>query len=467
MKIRKKSLIFLLLIIIICPLLGNQTPLGLSDIEKYEKILLFTLPIPYFIFFCIDCKKNKYNIKFDLYTLILIACCMSLFISIIFSINKNFNVITNCVSYLYIFGFLYTIHVYEFSKEDIKKIIYAIITSFTIIALIGIMQYIFKIDVITRGIQKYPGSIGRISSTMSNATILDKYLAFNLILFLYIILKDTKYTKFIIPLLLIGTIAIAFTYSRTGIFIYYLVLILFILIYLIKKQFVNAIISIILIILLYNLPGQNYLLSSTISYANTSANEIMEKLHIDFLSPINNTVAKLLIIEPKKDNQNNTTKNNTQEQKEQTLESIEEYYTNYDHSNISRSYYKDVAKAIIKEYPIMGIGIGNYNYIYKNQNINDYLKNKIDINNKYLYPHDQYLHYGAETGLLGLSLLLVSIISVTILSIKNNRLLIALLFLISFMIFSMTESVLYMKDIAYWFIIIYSLLIKKGYESKL
>lgn len=219
MKIGKRSLILLMILLIICPLLGNSAPFGIASLQKVEKALLFSLPIFYFLSFLIDCIKNKYKPKIDIFLILLLVFGFSLLLSMIFGINKNFNVITNLINYLYIIGFIYTIHVYDFSKEDLNKLLISIMISFALISIIGIIQYIFKIDVITRGIQKYPGATGRITSTMSNATILDKYLAFNLILFLYLLInnKNKLKTFLFIILLFIGCIALAFTYSRTGI----------------------------------------------------------------------------------------------------------------------------------------------------------------------------------------------------------------------------------------------------------
>ena len=67
--------------------------------------------------------------------------------------------------YIYILGFIYTIHIYKLSKSDYLNLLKSIIFIFTVVSIIGIIQYIFNINLIERGIQKYPGALGRITST--------------------------------------------------------------------------------------------------------------------------------------------------------------------------------------------------------------------------------------------------------------------------------------------------------------
>ena len=163
-------------------------------------------------------------------------------------------------------------------------------------------------------------------------------------------------------------------------------------------------------------------------------NEIWEKTNLEVLSPINNFIANIFIIDGS---------------------NIKD-----DASLNSRDLYMKIAKELIKEYPITGIGIGNYNYIFKNQNVNDYLKNDIKLNEKYLYPHNQYYQFGAETGLLGLISLLGILITITIISIKKKNYIVIIIFPL-FLLMCTTESLFYVKDIAIYFIILYSLFMKE------
>lgn len=438
MKISKYSLIFLILNIIIHPLLGRYNILGISAINK---IIHFTLPLIYFISFIIDVKRNKKIkelCKLNIFTILIPIFILSLILSIIRGIDFNFNVITNLIFYIYLVLFIYTIYFYKFTQKDLINIFKSIILTISIILIIGIIQYIFKFDLIINGIYKYPGSIGRITSLMSISTILDKFLTINLILILYVCSKLKKFNGKLALIAIISVIALALTYSRTGILCFYISSFIFIILFLLKKQYLNIVLVITMLITLYLIPGQKYLLSSTAYNTNIIINEILEKSHLEKLSPINNFVANIFIIDGS---------------------NIEN-----DASLNSRELYMKIAKELIKEYPITGIGIGNYNYLFKKQNVNDYLKNDIILTGNYLYPHNQYYQFGSETGLLGLISLISILIAIFIISIKKQNY-ISIIILPIFLLMCTTESLFYMKDIAIYFIIVYSLLMKE-YEKR-
>lgn len=470
MSISKRSLILLMVNIILPPLLGNNNLFGLN-IEMINKFILFLIPILYFGSFFYDCWKYK-KIKIDLLFVFLALTALSMIISIIFAINFNFNLVTNFVTFMYILGFIYSIHMYEFTKEDYKKIIISIIAVFLIVSIVGIIHYIFKIDLIDRGIQKYPGALGRIKSTMSIATILDKYLTLNLLIMLYLIYKNAPYKTLLYVISIIGVFALAFTFSRTGIFCFYVIAFIFIIICSFSRKFLNAALILILVVILYLIPGQKYILSSVANYGNNVLNSVYDKFDIKFLNSITNSIANWFIINEENKLQSPTkpldNNNNNNDDDEPSNNEITKPNTNInrDDSASSRDAYKSVAKAIIKEYPLTGIGIGNYNYIYKNQNINNYLKDDINLNVEYLYPHNLYLHFGAEVGIIGLLMLFATFIVMVLIGFKNKHFLLPVLFFISFCLFNLTESILYMKDIAFWIIIVFALIIKKIVPEK-
>jgi len=438
MKITKRSLTLLLLSIIIPPLLGKYNLFG---IELINKLIYYGLPIIYFISFLIDTIKSKSFksiFKFNILSIPIIIFILSLTISIIFGININFNTFTNFIFYIYLIGYIYTLYIYSFNKEQLKIIFKAIILIFTLICTLGILQYIFKIDLIERGIYKYPGAIGRITSTMSISTILDKYITLNLLLLMYVTYKLKKSNWKLALIMILGVIALALTYSRAGTLCFYFVSVVFIVIYIYKKQFKNLLLIILMLITLYLVPGQNFLLSSTVSHVNNTINETLEKINLEKLAPINNAIAKIFI-------------------KGDSIKG--------DASLNSRDIYMKIAMQIIKEYPITGIGIGNYNYIYKYQNVNDYLENDIEIPNTYLFPHNLYYHFTAETGIIGFISLFIILIITLLKSFKNHKI-VSILFFVVFLLINTTESILYMKDIAIWFIITYSLFMKNPYDVK-
>ena len=460
MKLSKLSLFFLILNIVIPPLLGSGRMFGI-EYGVISKLVLFLLPALYFISFLIDCFKNK-KFKIDLFSVFLTIVAVSLILSIVFGITINFNTFTNLLTFLYLLGFIYSIHIYEFEKKDFQRIILAIISIFVLVSILGIIQYIFQLNLVERGILKYPGAIGRINSTMSIATILDKYLALNLLILMYMIYKTPSKRWILYPIILLGVFALAFTYSRTGIFCFYITACIFIIFYLCKKQFINSLILLLTIAILYLIPGQKYIVSSVASYANNTFNTIFEKMDVDFLKPITNTIANWFIIETtSSDSENN------EDQDDLIDDNIDNNPTEneptfQDDSISSRSIYILVAKSIMNEYPLTGIGIGNYNFLYKHQNVNDYLENDLDLQITYLYPHNLYVHYGAEVGYVGLFLLCLTFIFILCMCIKNKNVLLPLLFFGSFALFNFVESTLYMKDIAFWIVIVFVLMSKKN-----
>ena len=130
----------------------------------------------------------------------------------------------------------------------------------------------------------------------------------------------------------------------------------------------------------------------------------------------------------------------------------------------SRSYFSKVGFNIMKSNPILGIGIGSYNFIYEEQNANKFIddKYKINLKNKYLYPHSMYIQLGAEIGIIGMILFFIIIIF-CLLKVKN---IFSWLLLLIILLSCYSESIFYMKDIAYYAIFIISLFSNKTFLSK-
>ncbi len=455
MNISKRSFFLLNLVILIVPLTGNKFIYETLNLGSLNKILAFGIPGLYFLSFFVDIIKNKMIPKFDMIFSTIMINIIILIISLIFSISHNFYNFTNILNFFYILLFIYSIYVYKFNDKEIKFLLSSIIAIFVVICFLGILQYLFKINLITRGIHKYPGAHGRINSTMYIATILDKFIIINLLLYLVILSKTKKlklnYNLFFWLLILLGTITLAFTFSRTGIGMFYIITLIFFIIFIFQKKYLFSVLIVIICIILYSIPGQKYVFNSLVLYANNTLNNFYSKTNLTFLSTVNNSVVDF-IIPNDNNNQSSSSNNQSSSNNNQFL----------DHSLLSRNLYSTIAKEIIKYSPIIGIGIGSYNYIYHTQDLNkifgnDFIKTTHDVK----YPHNMYYHYGAETGLLGLIAFIFLLILISYKSNKNNKLL-AMLLLLTIGAFNFTESIFYMKELSYFLIIVYSLTLKSN-----
>ena len=76
-------------------------------------------------------------------------------------------------------------------------------------------------------------------------------------------------------------------------------------------------------------------------------------------------------------------------------------------SNIERLYMWRAATNIILDYPVCGVGLGNYDRIYNNSYELAAIPTK-----GYHHPHNSYLFLGAEAGLLGLLAIIVSTLAI-------------------------------------------------------
>ena len=132
-------------------------------------------------------------------------------------------------------------------------------------------------------------------------------------------------------------------------------------------------------------------------------------------------------------------------------------------SKFFRDYYKRVGMTLLKEHPVFGVGIGNYYYLYINQNAKDYLTDDSVISDEYpyMYPHNGYVQVLCETGYVGLILFvsfLISILVTKLLSRDNKLNYYFILMLIGGLsISSITECLFHSKQYIYIFAIIFGL----------
>lgn len=471
MKITKKTLIMTLLTIIILPLMGNEALNSYLHIDTIVTILNYLIPGMLCIFLVYDMFKQKKwpKLEFNLFTTL--AFWIVLFISLAFSISHQIFNFSNLFKFGCITFILLTLKDIEFEEKDKKTICYTLMGTAAIISIIGILQYFFQISLNTSGIEKYIGALGRINSTTYIATLLDKYLALNIFLVLFFMYR--KWTNFYISAgaLLLYILALAFTFSRTGLLIFIFLVFVFLILFLMRKQFINAILIIILTVGMYFIPGENFVYSSLAKYLISVGSSISEKINLSFVDKTFNAILSPFVIDiyeyygsdnTDKGTETDGVKKPIKDKNENLDDDIDEEIDiqligNVDYSLSSRSYYKEIAKSLIKEHWTYGIGIGSYTHIYNNQNVNDYLT-EANYTSYFRYPHNMYYQLGAEVGLFGLILFFLNIIYMLIRSSLKNRTLMPTILCICVLLVCYTESTFYMKDVAYFTIIVIALL---------
>ncbi len=466
MKITKKTFILLILNIILLPLLGNEQLNTFLHISKLATIINYILPISLFGCLVYDSKgQNKY--KLNLISVLSLIFIVILFLSWDFSIcNKIYNV-SNFIKFSLMIYFLYILNQIEFSQKQKKIINYSIIYLLIFVCIIGVLQYIFKLGINLNGIEKYPGARGRINSTFYIATIYDKYLLINILYCLFLLKNNLINKALVIIAFCLANLNLFFTFCRTSQIIILIVYFIMIIYFFIKKRKHISILIILMILLSFIIPGQNYLYSATAKYFENVVYKIDNKTHTNILSKITKPIFNIFII--KVDNnsnngnnsieQNPNQNNSSDNQQDNDIQLIE----NIDYSLNSRKYFKSVAKNIMKSNPTLGIGIGSYNYVYENQNASDYIKDKsFDTTSRYLYPHNMYYQLGAEIGILGMFIFFTIILYYLL----KNKNLFSIMLLVIIILSCHTESIFYMKDVAYFTIFITSLFASKNFNKK-
>ena len=372
-------------------------------------------------------KNNKINMFLGI--IFLIWLIISLFTGIKFGISGIKGIIN--------FGIIILLGIFlpriEFENYQIKKIKKHIFISFFIVLLYGIIEYIFNFNLDINSNEKYPGINGRVYSTFYIATLLDKYIC---IIFAFICYELTKPKNekniFLILLVILSGICVVLTFSRTGLLLYLGILFLFTLYQLIRKKIKFLFLALIVIIIMFFIPGARYSFQSGL-------NQFYSLVNLPSLYQIN-------IIE--KDNDIKDDKLSAEN----------------DASMDDRNYYKNVGKELMKEYPINGIGIGNYSYIYNNQNAEDYLSNPSIITKPYMYPHSSFIQLGAEIGIIGMIMFYLFVYSIVFnIDFKTNKKRFIVLNFIYFVMLAISyvEGIVYSKQFFYIFIIVFSLYCNK------
>lgn len=449
MKLTKKSEILLIIAIYAIILFLNPgNYFSLSIIDSIRRALVVIIPGIFCLFVFFDNIRNlkvllKNKVPFIIYCLTIIW----LFLTFLFGIKVGIESLKGLIHFgvlLTFTLFLFNIEYEDNKKAEIKKHLFI---AFAISAVLGIVQYVFQIDLNTYNNAKYPGILGRINSTFFIATLFDKFVVvmFGIVSYELLNDKDNKWYKLLLILCMLG---VTLTFSRSGQLIFLAMSFIFFIASLIKKHYKNSLLMVLLVIVMILIPGAKYSVQSAFDH-------VYETVHMPKVLQIN--FVKLLGDRKEEISGSNSSGVSSEQLVDKDFVGDEEG------SKFFRDYYKNVGMTLLKEYPVFGIGVGNYYYLYINQNAKDYLTNDSVISDEYpyMYPHSGYVQVLAETGYVGLILLFSFFLSLAIGKFyqKENKLeLYAILMLIfAFCISNITECLFHSKQYIYTLIIIYTL----------
>ena len=402
--------------------LGNESFFGLFEVGTIINYIIVLLPVVLIFMILFDNRKNlksifsinKPNIFLGLIFIIWLT------ISFVFGIEHGSQGIKGIIHFGVIFASIILLSRIEFEKYQIETIKKHCFIALFLSVLYGIATYIFNFNLDYNSNYKYTTINGRVYSTFFIATLFDKFICFMTVYVCYEMLNKKKYRNLFLKVLLaLSGIALSLTFSRTGLLIYLAILFCFFGIELIKKHYSNVIVSAITLIVIFCIPGVRIAFDSAVK--QVIGFTIFEKIDV---------------AEDKNDD------------------------PSLDESALYRDYYKKVGTLFMEEYPITGIGIGNYSYLYNNQNAKDYLKDSSVIDKHYMYPHSSYVQLGAEAGIVAVILFYLFMYSLIYnVKFKTNRkkfLMLHLTFVI-FLAVSYVEGIIYSKQYIYIFVIMYAL----------
>ena len=387
--------------------------------------------------------KNLKKISLMIIVLTLIWITITAFMGI----RTNIEALKGIVNYSCLLILGYTITNIHLSQSDKKFILNTIYVSCFICIIIGIWQYFSGINLITYSNDLYPGILGRINSTFYIATMLDKYFVLIAVLLMYTLIKKPKKKLVKILYILVG-IGIGLTFSRSGQLIFLFVSGVFFLFSLFKKQIGNLLTVILTILIILLIPGTTTSLQSGLNFVYEKIN-LPEALRVD-ITFIDDMIDNLFE-EEKTGKPTSNSKGDKDDDDDDT--------TSENKSLTYRDFYKGIGLQLIKEYPIFGIGVGNYSYLINNQNFADYLENDevLDFAKTYRYPHSNTVQVAAEIGYIGLILLFLSILSFSCyINFKKDKMLVVTLFMliVCLLLSGYTEGVFNSKQYIFIFILI-------------
>ncbi|MBR6690045.1 MAG: glycosyltransferase [Bacilli bacterium] len=432
MKINNKTInyiIFCLYSIVL--FLGNDILFGFN-VRNLVSYIIVILPAILILLILIQNYKEIFNnFKNNKINIILgIIFMIWIFITLFTGINFGISSIKGLIYFETILCLGILLPRINFENYQIKKIKKHLFISFFLVILYGIIEYIFNFNLDINSNIKYPFINGRVYSTFYIATLLDKYIC---IMFAFICYELTKEKNekniFLIILSLLSSVCVVLTFSRTGLLLFLGILFVFTMYQLFRKKFKFMILTLLIIVTMFLVPGTKYIFQSGLSQFYNLVN-LPESLQLKLVST------------------------NFDEDNEDDLDAEN------DSSLDARNYYKSIGIELIKNYPVNGIGIGNYSFIYNNQNVDEYLDDPSIVTDEYMYPHNSFVQMGAEIGIIGIIIFYLFIYSI-ILNVKyktdKKRFLILNFVYLLMIAISYVEGIVYSKQFFYTFIIVFAL----------
>ncbi len=365
--------------------------------------------------------KEKIIFKFNIFNILACLFILMSCVSLIVSADKIVTLysIFKYISFIIFTNILFTTN---FSNENIKKIFYTIFLAAGIVFIIGIIMYIFGINLNIAGMHNYSGGKGRISATLFNPIYLGAFANLIVILILFFEIKYNIIKKRLIGYLLnllifLAAINIALSFTRSA-YIILIGILGYIVIYVLifkKEKLKTIMINILLIItaFLYISPSYNvFLLSAEYLVENSFFKNFISANITDY-----------------------------------------EYK---DYSSDSRKLFLTRVREVINENMYLGVGLGSYEA---------YFEDDIFEKNSVGYPHNNYLHVWVEIGVFGMIAfcgLILSIFLKIIYNIfyqKRFQSTLAILVLINFVLLGFFESVSYDSQLMPMFIITFFLIV--------
>ncbi len=400
-------------------------------------------------------------------------------LTIIFGIHFNMANIKGLVNFgalFLILNIIINLNMTELLKEKLIKVFLA---SFVVTAFLGVIQYFSGVNLVTYSNYLYPGILGRINSTFYIATLYDKYVLIVVPIIFYLILKSQKKSWANLLIFLSG-IAMILTFSRSGILIYFSLLGIYFLVMVLQKKVLPMVTILLTLLAMLLIPGANYAMQASLDYVY-SVIKTPEKYQIDLVA-LNPYLTKFYVLfkaDEKEIIESEDMQSPSLENQDENIDATDEEAIDVpidaptaednkpvedNQSIFVREQYKAMGKQLIKEHPIFGIGVGNYSYLYTNQNFRDYLKDDsvYKLRNDFLYPHNGYIHLTAEVGYVGTLLTILTIISMLYPFKSNNKkweIFTCFMLLYAFLFSGFIESIFHSKQYTFSALIIYAIMI--------
>lgn len=386
--------LFIAILILLPKQINTIGPIPIRTLITYL-VILITLYLLYKK--KIELNDNPIIVKSIIYMIFILLTIPSIFVSK--NILVTLYTIIKFVSFYLIFLLFYKI---KYNPQEYKNMLKTFTICSLIIAAIAITKYALDWNLVTAGIDKYAGAIGRTNATFFNTIYLGVFINIVFVTFLYLYNKNknTKITLLYAFLCICLSIALILTFTRSTILVY--LGILFLLLLLTPKLILNyktIMLGIVILFIALVIPGTNSLIKVSVMDA---INIFTTKENIQSLTPGTSVI--------------NPDKNDSVQNEDKKFDDI---------SLEHRQQFAAIAKKIYINNKFTGVGFGAYiDYV----NSDDFVKTYPSYKYPKEYPHNSLILLKAETGKLStiffiifILILFLNIIKLMWFNIKKNK----------------------------------------------